>query len=90
MIIGGDSSGGKENSTELFNWETGEHCKFVDLPYGVAGHIGTVINGVPVFCGGHLGSDPSRFCRKYIIQSKEWVQVKKCSTVIVFRLRNIL
>ena len=76
MIFGGDSANDKEKSLELFNWETWDHCKLGNLPYGVAGHSGTVMNGIPVFCGGY-SSHSSSWCFKYNIQSKEWEQVKK-------------
>ncbi len=80
MIFGGnDNNGTQINSVELFNWETGKNCIFEDLPFGVAAHTGTVMNEIPVFCGGYLYSPPSSSnrCYKYKVKSQEWEQVDK-------------
>ena len=86
MIFGGNGiSSTRPKTVELFNWETGEHCKLGDLPFGVAAHSGTVMNGIPVFCGGYLDSSgDSSFCHKYNIQKQEWEQVNKLLTPLLY------
>ena len=76
MIFGGlDSDASRPKTVELFNWETGEHCTLSDLPYGVSSFSGTVMDGIPVFCGGYTHSGQSGLCQKYNIEKKEWEQV---------------
>lgn len=54
-MLGGINETGFLSSVELFNWQSGEQCHLPDLPYPVYGHVGTVLDGVPVFCGGDNG-----------------------------------
>ena len=82
MIFGGNGINSRPKTVELFNWETREHCKLGDLPFGVAAHSGTVLNGIPVFCGGFLdSSSQSRLCHKYNLQKQEWDQVDKSLSI---------
>ena len=53
LILGGNGPPFFYLSTvELYNWQTGEQCQLKDHPYEVAGQAATVMDDVPVFCGG--------------------------------------
>jgi len=68
MIVGG--SGGVVK-TELFNWETGEHCYKADTPVALTtGGATTFFDGVPVVCS-------NTACYKYSNTSDSWTQVSK-------------
>jgi hypothetical protein len=47
-----------------------------DLPYAVAAHTGTVLEGTPAFCGGFSTSVEER-CYKFDKTNSSWVQVSR-------------
>jgi hypothetical protein len=73
MIIGGD---GLITSIELFNWQSGKQCKLGDLPYGVGGHSGIIMNGTVAFCGGNSEdhTDAESRCYKFNKATTSWTQ----------------
>ena len=79
LILGGQGSVDPTTaSVELYNWQTGEQCQLPDLPYNITAHTGTVLDGVPVFCGGYTGleSNPvENKCYKMDMNDKSWIQV---------------
>ena len=56
MIFGGD----RVKSVELYNWKTGKQCYYGEIPFEVATFAATVLDGVPVYCGGG-----DTVCKKY-------------------------
>ena len=85
MIIGGNGVGHTYlKSVELYNWKTGKQCPLKDLPYQLSAHTSTVMDGVPVFCGGEggeVGLAPQSRCFKLNQTDKSWTQV---SYLIIF------
>jgi hypothetical protein len=47
------------------------------LPAGVRSHFGTVLGGVPLYCGGGTLGEKSNKCFKFDKTSKNWTEVKK-------------
>ena len=75
LILGGNGPPFFYLSTvELYNWQTGEQCQLKDLPYGVAAQAATVMDDVPVFCGGDSGRYENR-CFKLNKADQSWIQV---------------
>ena len=81
IIVGGQGLYEKLSSVELFNWKTGEQCLLQELPHGIAAHSGTVMDGVPVICGGFTTDTDDR-CFKLNKTSHYWVQVSNFFTKI--------
>jgi hypothetical protein len=53
LIIGGQRRNGtKTNSVEVYNWQTSSTCFSEYLPYNISGMVGTLMNGIQIFCGG--------------------------------------
>jgi hypothetical protein len=59
-------------TVELFNWKTGEQCFLNDMPTERCMHVGQVLDGVPVVCGG-LG--PRSDCNTYVKETGSWEKV---------------
>jgi hypothetical protein len=74
LVIGGENGGGKLKTIELYNWQTKETCFLPDLPYGVSGMVGTIINGSQVFCGGET-TDVQAKCYKLELSTLAWIEV---------------
>ena len=74
LILGGNGPGTFLSTVELYNWQTGEQCQLKDLPYGVAAHSATVMDNVPVFCGGYSQAPENR-CFKLNQTDQSWIQV---------------
>ncbi len=73
-MIGGESGGVKLKKVELYNWKTKERCYKQDLPYGVSGMVGTIINGNQVFCGGETNVLLTK-CYKLVSSNLTWIEV---------------
>ena len=52
MIFGGDRVNGRVKSVELYNWKTEKQCYYGEIPFEVATFAATVLDGVPIYCGG--------------------------------------
>ena len=53
MIFGGNRPpSGYLKTVELYNWQTGKQCQLKEIPNKLSAHVGTVMDGVPVYCGG--------------------------------------
>lgn len=68
MIIGGwnDDSMDGLTSVELFNWKTGEQCEMpLGLDNKLSAHVGAVISGTPIICGGFSDLQPQEDCYEY-------------------------
>ena len=74
VLLGGINEVGFLSSVELFNWKTGEQCHLLDLPHAVYGHVGAVLEGVPVFCGGDNGFIQYK-CFKFNLTDMTWNRV---------------
>ena len=84
-MLGGINETGFLSSVELFNWQTGEQCHLPDLPYPVYGHVGTVLDGVPVFCGGDNGLIQYK-CFKLNLTDLTWNRVSfQFSTAVTLK-----
>ena len=79
LIFGGNGliPTSRLQSVELFNWQTGEQCQLPDLPTGVTSHMATVLDDVPVYCGGFsdMSKKADRSCYKLDKTSKTWIKV---------------
>jgi hypothetical protein len=77
MIIGGSNGASLLNTVEMFNWKTLEHCYLPStLPLAVSEHSGTVVDGVPIFCGGYgPENDKQNGCYKYDTSDQTWKRV---------------
>jgi hypothetical protein len=56
---------------ELFNWKTGEQCKYPELDDEITDISGTVFGDVPVYCGGDAIN-----CFKFVKETKTWEKVR--------------
>ena len=75
LIFGGNHPpSGYLATVELYNWQTGEQCQLKDLPYQVAGQAATIMDDVPVFCGGLSVTYENRFF-KLNKTDQSWIQV---------------
>ena len=74
LILGGNGPGTFLSTVKLYNWQTREQCQLKDLPYGVAAQAATVMDDVPVFCGGDSGRYENR-CFKLNKTDQSWIQV---------------
>ena len=74
LLIGGQNGGGKLKKVELYNWQTTAICYFPDLPYGISGMVGTIVNGSQVFCGGETTVAQSK-CYKLELSHLTWIEV---------------
>ena len=80
MIIGG-SNGTLLDTVEMFNWKTREQCYLKNkMPLTLSEHSGTVLNGVPIFCGGYGPANTrQKGCYKFDKVNKDWQSVSsKC------------
>ena len=77
MIIGGNGyiDGTTLDSVELFNWQTGEQCQIGDFYKSVGAHSGTVLEGVPIICGGYESGHGLDECYKLNKDEMVWEQV---------------
>ncbi len=77
MIIGGYAGGVLSDSVELFNWKTNQSCNLPqNLPIVLSEHSGTVLNGVPIVCGGYgPGNKLQSRCFKLDRVTKTWKNV---------------
>ena len=48
LIIGGSYA---TKLVELYNWQTGQICQLSNLPFDLEQTSGTVLDGIPIFCG---------------------------------------
>ena len=88
MIFGGNRPpSGYLKTVELYNWQTGEQCQLKDLPYEVAGQAATVIDDVPVFCGGVSLTYENR-CFKLNKTDQSWIQVGSIMLFIFKIIQN--
>ena len=76
LIIGGKSAANYISAVELYIWETGAQCRVKDLPLAFGKHSGTVIDGVPIVCGGTTDSATIQTkCYKFDSNLKDWLNV---------------
>jgi hypothetical protein len=73
-VIGGDDGDVKLKEVELYNWQTKQTYSFPELPYGVSGMVGTIVNGAQVFCGGEATVVQSK-CYKLELRNLTWIEV---------------
>ena len=74
MIIGGKSAAAYTDSVELYNWNTGAQCSLASLPEPFGLHSGTILDGIPVICGGTTGTVKSD-CYEFDKKIKNWLRV---------------
>ena len=77
MIIGGNGyiDGTTLDFVELFNWQTGEQCQIRDFYNDICAHTGTVLDGVPIICGGYRYSSGLDECYKLNKADMAWERV---------------
>jgi len=73
-VIGGENGDGKLKAVELYNWQLSEICDLPELPFGVSGMVGTIINGSQVFCGGETNVLLTK-CYKLLLSNMTWIEV---------------
>ena len=60
-----------QRTVELFNWKTGEQCKYPELDDEITDISGTVFGDVPVYCGGDTIN-----CFKFVKETKTLEKVR--------------
>ena len=88
LIIGGKSAANYISAAELYNWETGAQCRVKDLPLAFGKHSGTVIDGVPIVCGGTTDAATIQTkCYKFDTKLKDWLNVSSIVNKLLCRSR---
>jgi len=72
LIIGGSYA---TKLVELFNWQTGQICQLSDLPYDLDAGSGTVLDGIPIFCGNWRSGQGDKNCFKLNKGDLTWEKV---------------
>ncbi len=77
MVIGGNGyqDGSFLSSVELFNWQTGEQCQIKNFFNSISAHSGTVLDGIPIICGGYRYSSGLDECYKLNKNDLSWERV---------------
>ena len=77
MIIGGYKGGSLLDTVELFNWKTNQSCSLPQkLPIVISEHSGTVLNGIPIVCGGYgPENELQSSCFQLDKETKTWKNV---------------
>ncbi len=56
-----------------------DNCDLPELPYGISGMVGTIINGSQVFCGGETNELQTNVlltkCYKLLLSNLTWIEV---------------
>jgi hypothetical protein len=63
----------------------GENCQLPDLLVGICSISAAVVDGVPIFCGGHFGtlSNMTDDCFKFNKGAKDWVNASDLKTLSI-------
>ncbi len=60
----------------MYNPEKGKNCTLEDIPNGLYGHSGFVLNDIPIYCGGKTENFVlETFCYQYTVANSSWTQV---------------